>query len=181
MVLEIIMVFERYGLRNGIVTLPGFDRDVSIGDSNYFRFDGLVKSIDEHTRELCQEFRLPNTFDDGSKLSGRTTTIGYRFFVGSIIYYKDMGEAHNIFTLGHESVETLMDYDMEQTLVKWLKEANFSVNGNISGIPRETFCDVGGLLALHLKGKHDEFVRQYPTRVDPRIIALMYQSRQRKN
>lgn len=173
------MVFERDGFSNRIVTLPGFDKEISIGKLNYLRFDGLVEDIDEHTRKISREFRIPNNFGDGSELSGRTITLRYRDFVGSVIFYKDMGEAHNIFTLGHESVETLLDYGMGQTLVDFLRDAGFAVNDNIGGIPRELYGDIGGLLALHLRGKMDEFVEQYTARVHPGIIAMMYGSLRR--
>jgi len=173
------MAFEDYGMKNGIVTIPGFGMDVSIGDKNYIRVDGLVQNIKDHTRTVSREFGLQENFGDVSTLSGRTITVRYEDYAGSVIFHKDMGEAHNIFTLGHESFEMLMEYGMEETLVDLFRDAGFAVSGNISNIPRELFCDVGGLLALHLKGKREEFVAQYPNRIHPGIVDLMYRSLQR--
>ena len=172
------MVFERYGLKNGVVTLPGFDLDMSIGESNYFRFDGLVESIDEHTEKLCQEFRLQHKFKEGSSLYGRTLTLKYKGLVGSIIFYKDMGENHNIFTLGHESTDALIGYGMKKTLVDLFRGCGIFMDSNIDDIPKQDFCDAGGLLALKLKGQSTEYAQHHLNRINPLFVELMRQSGQ---
>ncbi|TKJ16925.1 hypothetical protein CEE44_00105 [Candidatus Woesearchaeota archaeon B3_Woes] len=169
------MVFERYGLKNGIVTLPGFDIDLSIGESNYLRVDGLVKSIDEHTEKLCQEFRLQHKFKEGSSLYGRTLTLRHNDHVGSIIFYKDRGDAHNTFTLGRESTNALISYGMKNTLVDFFNEFGIYIKGNIDDFSKKELCDAGGLLALSLKGISDESAQQFSGIINPLLISLKYQ------
>jgi len=168
------MVFEKYGLKNQIVVLPGFDQKVSIGEKNYLRFDGIVKDINKHTDQLCLEFNTVNTFEDGSKKTGRAFNLTYGDSKGSIIFYRDAGDLYNPFTLGQISTDALIHFGLEKKLGELFEKAGFALDEDFYNVPRENAWDLGGLLAIHLTGGPGGIPEPFPERVDSKAVCLIY-------
>ena len=147
------MSLEKFGYLSNKVFFPGINMLVKLDDNQFFRFDGFVDNLEEHTFKIFFELGLkysPNNYEDsvarhvGLNLKSNSSRVKT-----SNIFLLNKGSVANYFNLGHEAVHSLIHLNKEQYFLDELHKNGFQINPFEKYSDEEKIADIGGLLTLH--------------------------------
>ncbi|MGV8087417.1 MAG: hypothetical protein ACP5N1_07330 [Candidatus Woesearchaeota archaeon] len=160
------MVFTQYGFKTGNVILPGIELDVDFSPNRFFRNDGIVSNLKEHTdkvfRDIGHSLDYTHNFDS---LHGICNTVDYTYYeytalnpyLACCIYILDVTPVINLFTLGHESTHAVINLGVKNQFLYMLKDEGFSLDPFTKFTNNEAIAHVGGVLALYKHYKKWDF------------------------
>ena len=103
------MVFEDYGFKTGRIVFPGLDLVVRFNEDRYFRNDGIVADMNQHTDEVLGEFWASNhDYQRGVPAYGRHIPFNSNSDKASLIFIRDWNPETNRFSYGHESTHAII-------------------------------------------------------------------------
>ena len=144
------MDFREYGFQTGKVLLPGLDLEVKLGPNQFFRNDGFVEDIVEHTNEIYREFKCPNDAPEKPSLFGRCLSISNPRYKFAIVFAKSRDEPNDQFVWAHESTHAAMRLGFKKEFLTLLKVRGFNLNPFKKYCDEEAIANVGGLLGLYV-------------------------------
>jgi hypothetical protein len=144
------MDFSRYGFKTGKVILPGINLEVTLPKNNYFRNDGIVANIEEHTDKIFREIYPDFKYDRPPALAaGKCLSWREEEYKLSVIYLLDNKPETIMFNYGHESVHAIQNLGIEDQFVEMLKQEGFTLNPFTYYSNRELQAHVGGIMAFY--------------------------------
>jgi len=147
------MDFLKFGFQTGKVILPGIDLEVTLPSNRFFRNDGIVDNLREHTDKIYRDMGISldhaHNLDSGYAASNHLLDNSGN--IASVIYIQDFSKYDNLFNYGHESTHAAHILGLEKQFCGMLKHEGFSLDPFIRFKDREVIADIGGVIALYKK------------------------------
>ena len=149
------MILEDYGYSTENILIPGLNIQVMLGKNRYFRNDGVVADLHEHTDRIFEELNAINPHKrDNEEHYGRTVKLDLEVrkisVKASIIFILEQQSLPDaIFNTGHESVHALIHLGKEQYLIESLENLGFFFDPFQVYDDEESVANVGGFLSLY--------------------------------
>lgn len=144
------MSFTDQGFQSGAIKLPGLEFSIRLPPDVYFRDDGAVDSVRDHSESVCREINASPPDELFLESYGRLMTFHRDNSSGIVMIVKKDNFALEIFRKGHESSHLLIDCGLSERLRCSFGYEGFGITP--FDYEEERTCDLGGLLAMYKHG-----------------------------
>jgi len=166
--------FKEDGFNRGFVIMPGLQLGVQFKSGQWFRYDGLVPSLEGYIQQLPEAIREHLIGYDYNEKGGFNLKLSTEKEEGFLMAVLDISPRANVFNQAHESSEVLRRAGKLSKLQIFIQSNGFKVD--LAKLSQHEVGTVCGLAATLRAGySRDEMIRLFNSNEDYDTVRLLEQ------